>query len=198
MFVDMEGCTHLCQKLSLRAMNGVHEAYFSRYLDIIEVAGGAVTELLGDGLVALFQGPSLGKDSRQAILAALRIRAATQQLNATYRDRHDPIVVNIGLHAGTQLIGITVLCSRAGERWFYRAVGPVTNIAARLATQAEHGQILMTGDMAAWVGDACRLRLLGPRRLKNVHTAVDVVEAFPLAGRLESRRDTSQRRGRYG
>lgn len=59
----------LCEKLSLSDMNRVMEAYFSRYLEIVRAAGGAVTELQGDGLVALFEGPSLRKDSARAVLA---------------------------------------------------------------------------------------------------------------------------------
>lgn len=57
LFVDIEGCTRLCEDLPPRAMNEIREAYFSKYLDIVRATGGEVTEILGDGLLALFEGP---------------------------------------------------------------------------------------------------------------------------------------------
>jgi adenylate cyclase len=201
MFVDMEGCTRLCEDLSLGEMNRLMEVYFSRYLEIVHAADGAVTELLGDGLVALFEGPSLRKDSRRAVVAALQIQQATRELNTRYGGRHLPIVVNIGLNTGAELVGLTVLRSKFGERWFYRAIGPVTNIAARLCELATHGQILVSGDMAAWVAGACDLRAVGRRRLKNVHGAVRVFEVLqPEVKResCESSRVKTQRRRRHG
>ncbi len=55
-------------------MNRVLEVYFFRYLEIVHAAGGGVTELLGDGLVALFEGPSLRTGSTRAVRAALEIQ----------------------------------------------------------------------------------------------------------------------------
>lgn len=56
-FVDIEGCTRLCEDLPPQEMNRVKETYFSEYLDIVRAAGGEVTEVLGDGLLALFEEP---------------------------------------------------------------------------------------------------------------------------------------------
>lgn len=201
MFVDMEGCTRLCEDLSLGEMNRLMEVYFSRYLELVHAADGAVTELLGDGLVALFEGPSLRTDSRRAVLAALQIQQATRELNTRYGGRHLPIVVNIGLSIGPELVGVTVLRSTFGERWFYRAIGPVTNVAARLCGLAKHGQILVSGDMTTWIAGAYELRPLGPRTLKNVRGAVTVFEVLqPQVKRdkRESGRVRTQRGRRNG
>ena len=94
-------------------------------------------------------------------------------------------MVNIGLNAGAELVGITVLRSQSGERWFDRAMGPVTNVAARLCELAEHGQILVSGDLAAWVAGAHGLRAVGPQVLKNVRGLVTVVEVLPPNGRQD-------------
>jgi len=198
MFVDIQGCTRLCELLPPRQMEGVHAGYFARYLDAVREAGGSVTEVLGDGLVALFEGPSLRKDSLAALLAAVRIQAATRERNRRNRARHEPIMVNVGLNAGAEVIGITALRSRSGERWFYRAIGPVTNVAARLSELAERGQILVSGEVARWAAGAYELRALGPRRLKNVSGAVRVFEVRLPEEKSESRRIRAQRRRRHG
>lgn len=198
MFVDVEQCTPLCEDLSLAEMNRVLEIYFSRYLDIVRERGGAVTEVLGDGLLALFEGSSLRKDSTRAILAALDIQESTRELNTRSQQQHDPIVVNIGINAGAELIGFTRLRGEFGERWVYRAIGPVTNIAARLCALADHGQILITGRIAELVTGRYAVRRLGPRRLKNVSGAVEVFEVLSTERKGESRLHTRERRKRNG
>jgi len=180
MFVDIEGCTRLCEDLPPHEMTWVIETYFSAYLDIVRAAGGEVTEVLGDGLLALFEGPSLRENGARALLAALQIREATRELNVREGDRHDPIVVNIGLHGGAASVGITRLRGESGERWVYAATGPVTNIAARLCALATQGQILVSGELAKEVPGMYALRALGPRTLKNVSGAVEVFEVLAM------------------
>ena len=105
-----------------------------------------------------------------------RIRTATAVLNRRRSRRHDPIALQIGLNAGQALTGVTRLRSREGERWFYAANGPVTNIAARLCALANGGQALTTKAVADLVPGRCDFRRLGPQHLKNVARPVEVVE----------------------
>jgi class 3 adenylate cyclase len=179
LFVDIEGCTRLCEDLPPREMNEVIETYFSEYLDIVRAAGGEVTEVLGDGLLALFEGPDFKENVSAALTAARRIQARTVEINRRRR-RHDPIIVNVGLNAGAALTGLTRLRGRWGERWVYSASGPVTNVAARLAALASGGQALTTKATADLL--RCGCRSVGPRMLKNVTGAVDVVEILTIGG----------------
>ncbi len=58
----------------------------------------------------------------------------------------------------------------------------MTNVTARLCELAEHGQILVSGDIAAWVAGAYGLRAVGPRGLKHVRGVVTVFEVLPPNG----------------
>jgi class 3 adenylate cyclase len=176
LFADIEGCTRLCEDLPPREMNRVIERYFSQFLDVVREAGGEVTEVLGDGLVALFEGPSLKANANRALAATVQIQQAAEELNAHERRRHDPIVVNVGVNAGPALVGVTRLRSRMGERGVYSATGPVTNIAARLCALAAHGQVLVPAEVARIAHGEYRARRLGSRKLKNVDTPVEVFE----------------------
>ena len=182
LFVDIEGCTRLCEDLPPYQMNELRETYFSEYLDVIRAAGGEVTEVLGDGLLALFEGPNLKDNVRKALSAARRIQARSISLNRR-QHWHDPIVVNVGLNAGPAFTGLTRLRGRSGERWVYSANGSVTNVAARLAALATGGQALTTKATADLVGCGCRP--VGPRILKNVTGPVDVVEILPSRHPIE-------------
>ena len=176
LFADIEGCTRLCEDLPPREMARVIERYFSRFLDVVREAGGEITEILGDGLLALFLGRSPGANAARALSAALGVREAAAALNAARRRGRDPIVVNIGINAGAALVGTTRLRGRTGERRQFAATGPVANVAARLCALADHGQILVTGGVAGMLRDRFATRRLGRRRLKNVSDPVEVVE----------------------
>ncbi len=180
LLVDIEGCTRRCEDLPPREMNEAIEAYFSAYLDIIRGAGGDVTEVLGDGLVALFEQLRLPDSVRAAARAALRIAARTRVLNHRRRRQHDPLTVSVGLNAGPALVGLTRLRGRSGERWVYAATGPVTNVAARLCALARGGQILTTKATAELLRGGCHCRSLGVHALKNVTRPVEVVEILPV------------------
>ncbi len=192
LFVDIEGCTRLCEAMPAREMNDIIERYFSEYLDVIHRSGGEVIDVLGDGLLALFAGADRADNVRAAFAAALQIQARTRALNE--RRRHDPITVHIGLNAGRALVGFTRLRSRSGERWVYAATGPVTNVAARLCALATRGQILTTSATAAFLADRCHCRSLGSHSLKNVTGPVEVVEVGPAkAGAMWDRRRRRRR-----
>lgn len=175
LFVDIEGCTRQCEDLPSRAMNEVIETYFSSYLDAVRGFKGEITEVLGDGLMAIFDGPDLRASAEAAMNATERIRTVTAALNRRRSWRHDTIALHIGLNAGEVLAGVVRLRGRKGERWFYAANGPVTNIAARLCALANGGRALTTKAVADLLPDRFDYRMLGLQRLKNVAGPVDVV-----------------------
>ena len=179
-FVDIEGCTRLCEDLSPDEMNGLIETYFSRFFDAVESTGGTVNEIMGDGFMAIFDEGGIRHQTRAAVSAALAIRRQSRELNAQRPPEFDPVLVNIGIHAGIGLVGFTKFRTSSGERWTYTASGPVTNIAARLCALATGGAILVSADVAEnleKVGYA--LEPLGPQKLKNVS---QFVPTFRLSG----------------
>lgn len=183
LFVDIEGCTRLCEDLPPRQMNKVIERYFSAYLDVIRRAGGEVTEVLGDGLLGLFEGERVRAIAAAALGAAMEIETQTWKLNDRRRRRHDAITVNIGFNAGSALVGFTRVRGRLGERWVYAATGAVTNVAARLCALASGGQILTTRATADLLRPCCEWRSLGRRPLKNVTGPVEVMKVASFGAR---------------
>jgi class 3 adenylate cyclase len=181
MFADLEGCTRLCEELPPREMNGLIEKYFSHFFDAIEGAGGTVNEIMGDGFMALFDGESIQASVRSAARAAVTVQRQALELNAQRSPELDPVLVNIGIHAGTAFVGMTKFKTSSVERWTYTASGPVSNIGARLCAVASGGSILVSAEVAAHLeGGGYALESLGPLTLKNVSRPV-------LAFRLSDR-----------
>ena len=174
LFVDVQGCSTLCEVLPLPEMNRLLECAFSDFFAYVQDAGGDVNEIMGDGFMALFEGRPLC----EGVDAAARAALAIHQHTATYQRATGlpatPFVVNMGLHAGSALVGVTRFASQYGERWTYTASGPVANVAARLCALARDGAILLSDVAATCLAEAYRLDALGVHHLKNIGPAVSV------------------------
>lgn len=174
MFVDVQGCSLLCEALPPAQMQHLLEVAFSDFLTCIEDAGGDVNEMMGDGFMALFEGESLGASAQAAAQAALAIRAHAAACARVAGLPEVPFVMNIGLHVGSAFVGMTRFTGRFGERWTYTASGPVTNLAARLCGLAHDGTILLSEDAAVLLADTCVVEPAGAYALKNIGPAVRV------------------------
>ena len=169
LFVDIEGCTRLCEDLPPKEMNELIEGYFSRFFDVVEKAGGTINNIMGDGFMAIFDDNEYRKNILAAAEAALNIQRKARALNGQRSGEHDPVLVNTGIHAGSAYVGITKFLTLTGEHRTYTALGPATNIAARLCDLATNGSIFVSAEVAENLkGTGYFLQQLGPKKLKNV------------------------------
>jgi class 3 adenylate cyclase len=123
MFSDMQGFSEMTERLGdLRAREVIreHNAIVRAQL---AAHGGHEVELQGDGFLLAFQ------SARQALLCAVALQRALRQRNET---ADEPIRIRIGLHTGEAL--------RDADRFFGRTV----ILAARIAAQADGGEILVS------------------------------------------------------
>jgi adenylate cyclase len=91
---------------------------------------GRVTELIGDGLLALFGALEPNPwQARDAVLAALAMRTALERYNQTLLERSMPaLAIGIGIHRGEVLAGVM----GNEELSKYGVVGDAINVASRV------------------------------------------------------------------
>jgi DNA-binding response OmpR family regulator len=172
LFLDISGYTQLSERLAPEALNTLIERYFSTFLDHIHDAGGDINETAGDGFMAIFQDADGSMHAIKAVDTALALLAATDTLN---RDNHQqPLSIHMGVNSGMALVGSTRFEGLRGTRWTFTASGPVTNLAARLASIAEAGQLLAGPETVRRLGNRYRLDRLGRERLKNIGEGIDL------------------------
>jgi class 3 adenylate cyclase len=104
--------------------------------------------------------------------AARAIHRRAAEIGAELQRRFDPLRMHIGVNTGPALLGATKIEGRAGTRWTYTASGMTTNIAARLAAQAQGGEIVLSGETRARLGVDLELEDVGLRELKGVERPV--------------------------
>ena len=172
LFLDISGYTRLSEQLPPETLNSLVERYFSTFLDRIHEADGDINETAGDGFMAIFQDADVHRHAIKAAETALALLAATDTLNRD--NRAQPLAIHMGINSGVALVGSTRFEGVRGTRWTFTASGPVTNMAARLASIADAGQILLGPQTVHRLGDRYRLQRLGRELLKNIAEAVDV------------------------
>jgi len=178
LFADISGYTRLTARLSPDDLDALVERYFGAFLDEIVKHGGDVNETAGDGLMVIFHE---GEHARAAVDAARAIHRRAAEIGAELSDRYDPFEMHIGVNTGPALLGATKIEGRAGTRWTYTASGMTTNIAARLAAQAQGGEIVLTEATYSRLSSDLTLEDMGLRELKGIEQPVRLYR-LPGAG----------------
>jgi len=173
LFLDVAGYTRISERLTQEKVNFIIEKYFSSFLDIIYANQGDINETAGDGLMIIFQGTER-ENALNASRAALRIHAQTSEIKKELEGRFEPIDVNMGVNSGIASVGMTKFRGAAGTRMTFTASGPVTNLAARIASAAEGGDILVGPETAGRIKDEINCFDRGLMNFKNVKGKVRV------------------------
>ena len=143
LFLDIEGYTQLSAKLPEQEVNQIVERLFSRFVDPIHRSKGDINETAGDGLMIIFKEDDIKTNAINSIKAAFDIRQQNLECNRELPSHIDPLKVNMGIHCGTALVGMTRFKGSIGTRMTYTASGNVTNLAARIAGLSKGGDILI-------------------------------------------------------
>ncbi len=193
LFSDLVGSTRLSEELDPEDMRDLVLAYQTATTSAIEADLGFVAQYLGDGILAYFGYPEAHEDdARQAVRAGLAIAEVAASLRARF-GRPD-IAVRVGIHSGE--VVITDLGGRRRQRPDVVAdvpniaVGDVPNVAARLQSLAEPGEVLISAATAALVRGWFGLEDRGPVLLKGVSRPLTVYRVEAPTG-AESRIDAT-------
>jgi class 3 adenylate cyclase len=178
LFLDVAGYTKISESLNQDQVNFIIEKYFSSFLDILYEHSGDINETAGDGLMVIFQGDP-GETAMNAARAALAIRRRTNEINEELSGRFQPIDINMGMNSGVAAVGMSRFQGKAGTRMTFTASGPVTNLAARLASGATNGDILVGPETVARIGNKMVFYDRGLMRFKNVSAETQVYSLLP-------------------
>jgi class 3 adenylate cyclase len=126
--------------------------------------GGDINKTAGDGLMVIFADADPQHHARKAVQAALGMGQRAAPLDVQLPGTWGAISVHIGINSGPVLVGPTKLQGATGTRWTYTASGPVTDVAARLATLGEGGAVLVGSETAQRIARRFRMQEIGQRQ----------------------------------
>jgi adenylate cyclase len=142
LFADVRRFTDFSEKHTADEVQALLNAYFRVVVPAIEEQGGTVSNLMGDGLMALFGVPDRQPDhARRAVVAAVemvrRVHAHRHEWQALDRQQvwgEAGLCIGVGVHSGKVVVG--AVGSR--QRQAYTAVGDAVNAAARIEAENKH------------------------------------------------------------
>src|SRR6476659_8709896 len=145
LFADVAGSTQLGDRLDAEALKDVMSRFFAAMRAEIEAEGGTVEKFIGDAVMAAFGVPVAHEDDpARALRAGLRMLARLPNVNrALERDYGVSLQIRIGVHAGE------VLATGDPQPGEAMVTGDPVNVAARLQTAAEPGELLASERTAA-------------------------------------------------
>jgi class 3 adenylate cyclase/putative methionine-R-sulfoxide reductase with GAF domain len=177
LFCDLRGFTAFAQTAAPEELLDVLREYHGALGQLIPAHEGTLEHFAGDGLMVFFNDPLPVEDHElQAVRLALAAQERFEELAQTWRRRGTELGLGIGIEAGYATVG------RIGfeGRYDYGALGPVSNLASRLSTQAAAGQILIGQRVFAAVEEAVETMPAGDLELKGFARPVAAYEVIAL------------------
>jgi adenylate cyclase len=170
-FCDLRGFTAFAERAEPEEVMALLGEYHTTLGPIVARFEGTLDHYAGDGIMVFFNDPVPAPEpAKRAIGMAVAMREAAQKLLHIWRGHGHDIGFGVGISQGYATLGQIGFA----ERMDYTAIGTVTNLAARLCTEAKDGQILISRRVATAVKDEASLEELGDLSLKGLSQAVAV------------------------
>ena len=141
LFADVRGSTAIAQSMSAAAFGALMNRFYATAMRALVASDALIDKLIGDEVVGLYIPGFCGVDhADKALGAASRILGDTGHGDASGSER-PWVPVGIGIHCGTAYVGTVGAPDGFTD---FTALGDAVNFAARLASQAETGEILIS------------------------------------------------------
>jgi class 3 adenylate cyclase len=163
LFADLRGFTQLAEQTSPEDTLATMNSCFNILGQIVQYQGGTICLYFGDMIMALFNAPLVQPDHAQRAVAA-----GLEMISSLECCEQHKICFSVGVNSGMAVVGYL----GHDERIDYTAVGEAVNIAARLSTYAEVGQVLIGSRTYDAVKDHFQADPLGPIQLKGMQSPV--------------------------
>lgn len=172
---DMENSTALAEELDPKRLSAVMNDYYAALFRPVERHGGAVSEVVGDAMLAIWAGASTHAAlRRQACHAALDIADLMDCRSDV--SKGEPFPTRVGLHAGEMLLGSV----GAGAHYRYGVVGEIVSTATRIEGLGKYlGVRLLASETVVEGLDDILARPLGSFLLSGKSKALQICQ--PLA-----------------
>ncbi|TAN50206.1 MAG: adenylate/guanylate cyclase domain-containing protein [Betaproteobacteria bacterium] len=139
-YCDLRGFTAFSEATSSKKVIRILREYYDAVGTAAAASGGTIKDQAGDGVLILVGAPIPFEDhAGRALELAKRIRDLGIALSDRWSDAELHLGVGVGVASGYVTAGVI----GAASRLEYTAVGAAVNLAARLCSEAEHGEVLL-------------------------------------------------------
>lgn len=175
-FIDLRGYTAFIETADPDEVMGVLREYHAQMGRLIMAHNGTVERFAGDAIMIFFNDPvPLPNPAEHAVRMAVEMHATFKSCAKRWSDLGYDLNIGIGIAQGYAMLGAIGFEGRLD----YGAIGPVSNLAARLCAEAKAGQTLVPARVLERIGNLAEAEPLGDLQLKGFHRPVPT---FNIAG----------------
>ncbi|BHH83279.1 adenylate/guanylate cyclase domain-containing protein [Desulforhopalus sp. 52FAK] len=174
LFADIRNFTLLVQQVSPRQLREFLNIFFELLTSVVFSYKGMLDKFMGDAALAVFGAP-IPHDNQtvSAVNVARELVAKFKELQDYWADAH-PVFKQISLGVGVSRGPLFLGNVGSSKRVDYTVIGTEVNIAQRLASEMDQGQILLTKEAWDELGGKFDAKLLGPKLLRGMTSEIDV------------------------
>jgi adenylate cyclase len=188
LFSDIRGFTAMSEKRAPQDIVRLLNEYFELMVDVLFRYEGTLDKFVGDEIVALFGAPvGMPQAELKAIQCALDMKRALAEFNNTrLAEGQEEIRIGIGINTGLVVTG-AIGSSRALQ---YTAIGDAVNLASRLCSLAQAGEIIISDATYEKVKNEVAVAPMAPTRVKGKSDELRVHRVLELRERVPSQEKT--------
>ena len=178
MFCDIRGFTPLAERMDPGGLVAMLNEHFTAMVGIVFEHEGTLDKYIGDEIMAVFGAPLQQEDdAERAVRAAVAMRAKCTELNALRLQEGRPTFeMGVGIASGEVIAGYI----GAPERMEFTVVGDQVNVARRLCSVAQPGQVVIGSATYEQVKGLIESKPLGSVSLKGRELPVEAHEILSL------------------
>ena len=172
-FSDIKDFTSTTERLQPEEITTLLNEYLTEMSAIALKHGGTIDKFIGDAMLIFFGDPETrgtAEDARACLSMAIDMQHRLADLNRSWRARgiEHPFRVRMGISTGFCNVGNF----GSSDRMDYTIVGAQANLAARLQSVAEPGQIVLSFETYALVRQLVTADELPPITMKGISQPV--------------------------
>ncbi len=172
-FSDIKDFTATTERLQPEEITLLLNEYFTEMSAIAARHGGTIDKFIGDALLIFFGDPETkgaAEDAKACLSMAVDMQRRLAELDVKWRREgtEQPFRVRMGINTGFCNVGNF----GSADRMDYTIIGAEANLAARLQSVAEPGNIVISYETYALVRDAVAAHALPPISMKGISREV--------------------------
>jgi adenylate cyclase len=170
-FCDLRNFTPFAEASEPEEVMGVLAEYHQAIGTLVHAYGATLERFTGDGIMAFFNDPVPQDDAvERAVRMSLDVRDAVNERAAQWRRKGYDLALGLGIAQGFATLG------KIGfeGRFDYSAIGSVTNLSARLCSDAGPWQVLVTDRVLSAVEHVAVSEVVGDVQPKGFSRSVRV------------------------
>ena len=176
-FSDIKGFAEISEELQPEALTDLLNSYFTEMSRIALKYGGTIDKFVGDAILIFFGDPASRGQKQDAVACvsmALEMRKKMKLLRQQWRKEgiSKPLQVRMGINTGYCTVGNF----GAETRMDYTIIGREVNLASRLESVAQPGEILISEPTYNLVRDVIMCRDRGQINVKGFSKTVPIFE----------------------